>query len=172
MPFGIPHIMNPKYPKIESRDQLNQLIDNYFIYIKGEKAPAATRTKKTALKTAAATPAATAKKTTCLREPEPPTITGLALFVGFNSMQIFEDYEKKGKFGAALKRGRLRIEAVYEKKLHQQSPTGAIFALRNMGWQDKGDSRATTGLAMKTLKIQIIETGPTPAASEKEVILE
>jgi hypothetical protein len=176
MPFGISNIMNPKYPKIESRDQLSQLIDDYFIFIKGEKAPTVERTRKTAPKTATATASATSsaatKKPTWLREPEPPTITGLALFLGFDSLQIFEDYEKKGKFGAALKRGRLQIEAVYEKKLHQQAPAGAIFVLKTMGWQDKADAKAASTPTVRTMKILIIETGPTPVSTEKEVVLE
>lgn len=66
-----------------------------------------------------------------------PTITGLALFLGFESRQSFYDYEKNGNFSYIIKRARLHIESIYEESLHSQSCTGAIFALKNFGWKDK-----------------------------------
>jgi hypothetical protein len=105
------------------------------------------------------------------REPEPATFTGLALFLGFNSLQEFEDYEKNGEYAFAVKRGHLRVESVYEKKLHQQSPTGAIFALKKMGWNDRAEAGNENIPVFKTLKIEIMETGPQPVNSEKEVML-
>ena len=50
------------------------------------------------------------------REAEPPTIAGLTLFLGFNSRAEFDEYEANGLYANILKRGRLRIEAEYEKK--------------------------------------------------------
>jgi len=70
-----------------------------------------------------------------------------------------------------LKRSRLRVEALYERKLHQQSPSGAIFALKSFGWKEKADDKAITIGPAKSLKIEIIETGHHPADSEKEVAL-
>ena len=68
---------------------------------------------------------------------DPPTITGLCLFLGFESRQSFYDYQEKQNFTYAIKKARLKIECEYEKSLHKQSPTGAIFALKNMGWSDR-----------------------------------
>ena len=73
----------------------------------------------------------------CLREPEPPTITGLALFLGFESRQSVYDYEKNGLFSYTIKEARLRVENGYEKALLSRNSTGAIFALKNFGWSDK-----------------------------------
>lgn len=70
-------------------------------------------------------------------DQEPATITGLALFLGFESRQSFYDYEKKSEFSYTIKRARLRIEYEYEKKLHGFNTTGIIFALKNLGWADK-----------------------------------
>lgn len=67
----------------------------------------------------------------------PPTITGLALYLGFDSRQSFYDYEEREAFSYTVKRARTFIENEYEKKLHGNSCTGAIFALKNMGWKDK-----------------------------------
>lgn len=66
------------------------------------------------------------------------TITGLALALGFESRQSFYDYEKREDYSYIIKMARLRVENSYELRLMtQQSPTGAIFALKNMGWKDK-----------------------------------
>lgn len=68
------------------------------------------------------------------------TITGLALFLGFESRQSIYDYEKDGEFSYIIKNARLRVEEGYEERLHGQMPTGAIFALKNMGWKDKTET--------------------------------
>jgi len=69
-------------------------------------------------------------------EIEVPTITGLALFLGFESRQSFYDYEKSGVFSYTIKKARLTIEQNYEELLQTSAPTGAIFALKNFGWID------------------------------------
>lgn len=68
---------------------------------------------------------------------ETASITGLALYLGFESRQSFYDYEKKDDFSYTIKRARLRIECFYERRLTGTAPTGAIFALKNLGWSDK-----------------------------------
>jgi len=70
-------------------------------------------------------------------EIEVPTITGLALYLGFESRQSFYDYEKREGFSYTIKRARTIIEQEYEEQLQHGSTTGAIFALKNMGWTDK-----------------------------------
>jgi hypothetical protein len=144
--------------------RLGQLIDDYFIHIQGEyhseEKPNETKGTKKTFDTKIWD-----------RQPEPATITGLAFFLGFSSRQSFDDYETDGKHANILKRGRLRIEAEYEKKLHQQPASGAIFALRSMGWNEKLEERSPTDPSSKTLKVKILETGPAPASTEKEVSL-
>ena len=105
------------------------------------------------------------------REPEPPTLSGLALFLGFNSRNEFEVYEQTGEFANHVKRARLRIEAEYEKKLHFQSPSGAIFMLKNLGWCEKADGASLNEIP-KIIEIKIVDSGPELAFSEKEVDLE
>ena len=161
MPFGISIIhMKRKYPKFTS-DELSARITEYFTFIKGKY-----RTKRV--------PSKDSKKYTyakvCEREPEGPTISGLVLFLGFTSRQDFNDYEQKGKHAHILKQGRLRIEAAYEKRLHEHYTSGPIFALKSLGWNDGKTTEQPA--ASRSLNIKIIETGPKPAASEKEVIIE
>ena len=65
------------------------------------------------------------------------TITGLCYHCGFESRQSFYDLQKRDKFSYTIKRARLFIENFYELKLSDKFSTGAIFALKNLGWTDK-----------------------------------
>lgn len=66
-----------------------------------------------------------------------PTITGLCLYLGFESRQSFYAYENKPEFSYTIKKARMMIEREYEEQLQTSTPTGAIFALKNFGWKDK-----------------------------------
>ena len=65
------------------------------------------------------------------------TISGLAYHLGFESRQSFYDYESRPEFSYTIKRARTKIEIYYEEKLSGTTPTGPIFALKNLGWKDK-----------------------------------
>lgn len=155
--------MKSKYPKF-TVDELTGLIDQYFIYIKGKYRMVKTPPKKEGDKPT--------RTKTWDREPEFATISGLALFLGFSSRQVFDDCMRKGKYSETLKRGCLRVEAFYESRLHQHSTSGAIFALKSMGWNEKHETKHIDETPLKTLSIKIIESGPKPVSSEKEVIIE
>ena len=70
-----------------------------------------------------------------------PTISGLALWLGLKSRTSFYDYanrkKDKEKFAYIIKRAAFLIEMNYEQLLESKGATGAIFALKNMGWHDK-----------------------------------
>lgn len=66
-----------------------------------------------------------------------PTITGLCLYLGFESRQSFYAYEQKPEFSYTIKKARLFIENEYEEMLQAGNVAGAIFALKNFGWTDK-----------------------------------
>jgi len=72
-------------------------------------------------------------------EIEIPTITGLCYYIGFASRQSFYDLQNNDKFSYTIKRARLFIEKEYEEQLTMGNTTGAIFALKNMGWKDKSE---------------------------------
>lgn len=65
------------------------------------------------------------------------TVTGLALALGFESRQSIYDYKESGEFSYIIKRALLQVENGYEERLSENNVTGAIFALKNMGWKDK-----------------------------------
>lgn len=73
----------------------------------------------------------------CLESKEPVTWTGLALFMGFSSRQSINEYKKYDGFSDAVRKAQTFVEYHYELRLNGSQPTGAIFALKNMGWTDK-----------------------------------
>ena len=142
--------------------KLTRLIDEYFTHIEGEF-----HLEKASRKTGADKNREAQKIWD--RVPEPATITGLAFYLGFNSIQEFEEYEVDGKFAHILQRACLRIEAIYEKRLHRPSPAAAIFVLKNRMGRNGSPGRVAGGV--KNLNVTITNTGPEPAANEKEVKL-
>lgn len=76
------------------------------------------------------------KKETISIDVPYPTVSGLAIHLGFASRQSFYDYEKNEEYSYTIKRARLFIEREYEKRM-LENPAGAIFALKNLGWTDK-----------------------------------
>ena len=76
------------------------------------------------------------------RPPEPLTITGLSLYLGFANKCSLYDYAKKEEFSDYIKRALSFVEQKYEEMLMSKASTGAIFALKNMGWKDKQEVEA------------------------------
>lgn len=73
-----------------------------------------------------------------MRKPEPPTVTGLALHLGFNSKDTLYQYSKKEEFSDSIKKGLSMVEKHHELQIaYGDKCTGNIFALKNMGWKDK-----------------------------------
>ena len=80
-----------------------------------------------------------------------PTITGLALHLGFMDRQSIYDYQEKEEYTCAIKKARLRIESNYETNLSGGAPTGSIFALKNFGWKDKIEQELSGSLSLTGL---------------------
>jgi hypothetical protein len=56
------------------------------------------------------------------------------LHLGFDSRSSFYNYQGREEFLHTLKKARTRIEQAHEKRLFEQSCTGSIFYLKNVGW--------------------------------------
>lgn len=76
----------------------------------------------------------------CIDKEEKPTITGLALYLGFSSRSTLNEYAKKEEFSYIIKRAMLVVENSYENS----ATTFDMFALKNMGWKDKTETDITT----------------------------
>ena len=68
---------------------------------------------------------------------ERATITGLSLYLGFDSRKSFYNYGEKKDFLHIIKRAQQVVEMSYENMLGSKAAGGAIFALKNMGWKDR-----------------------------------
>ncbi len=72
---------------------------------------------------------------------EPPTVTGLTLFLGFESKTTLYEYAKKIEFMNPIKRALLKIEQYHEIATSMGDKcTGNIFILKNFGWKDTIDT--------------------------------
>jgi hypothetical protein len=78
-------------------------------------------------------------------ELNPPTLSGLALHLGFASRQSVYDYEERGEFSYTVKVARLRCENWVETGLLAGSvnPSAGNFVLKNYGWKDKQEIEQT-----------------------------
>lgn len=68
-----------------------------------------------------------------------PSLSGLALFLGYESRQSLYDNEKTEKFSYIIKRARTKVEEwVYQHSLDGSIPPAVgIFTLKQFGWTDK-----------------------------------
>ncbi|PIF44313.1 DNA-packaging protein gp3 [Chryseobacterium sp. 52] len=126
--------------------EVKEKIDEYFEYIKGEfiMKPGERYSKTKNLDGTVTEVTETYEYEEWIRNPERPSVTGLAIFLGFESRQSMYDYEKKSVFSYIIKRGLLLIEDKYVGGLWLERPTGVIFALKNMGWSDKTEIEQTS----------------------------
>ena len=90
---------------------------------------------------------------------EPPTKSGLALYLGFADRQSLYDYEKKKGFTSIIKRAKLALSEHHEKGLDKEKCTGHIFWLKCNGakepvneWNDKAEEGVSDDRTL-TLKI-------------------
>ena len=76
----------------------------------------------------------------------PPTMIGLALALDFESRQSIYDYCKNGEYSYTIKGFKKQVELFWEERLNSNSPTGAIFWLKNNGqYADKQERTGADG---------------------------
>jgi len=91
------------------------------------------------------------------------------LALGFNSLDDFDNYLKNGEFAKTLQWGQLNIIAHYEQNLN--GPAATVFALKLMGLHEREPLNTQDDAENNRLIVEILESGPKPAGTEKEVIL-
>ena len=81
----------------------------------------------------------------------PPTVTGLALSLGFAGRQALLNYQGRKQFKDAITRAKSRCEAYAEGRLFDRDGThGAQFSLRcNFGWSDKAEQAESGGVVIQ-----------------------
>ncbi len=120
---------NGRPPKYETPEEMQKVIEKYFDKCKGEYV----RDKKGNIET-------DKNGNPIVRKQRPPTITGLALALGFSGRQALLNYEGKAKFVDTIKRAKSRIEEYAEERLYDRDGVnGAKFNLANnfSGWSER-----------------------------------
>ena len=68
----------------------------------------------------------------------PPTVSGMAIHLGFADRRSMYHYRDKDAFYHPVKRAIGMIESYHEEKIgYGKNAAGNIFALKNFGWTDR-----------------------------------
>ena len=76
----------------------------------------------------------------------PPTVTGLAIALGFTSRQALLNYQAKKEFVDTVTRAKSRCEEYAESRLYDKDgANGAKFSLGcNFGWREVNETKIST----------------------------
>jgi len=143
---------SPRYTSVE---QVEGLIEQYFTDCEGK-----------ILTDADGNPILTKFGQPVIVGQKPPTMTGLALALGFESRTSLWNYKGKKEFRKAIQLATSRIEQYTEERLFDRDGArGAQFVLSHnfKGWKDEEKSSG------EVTKIEIINDIPAPAPAEKPV---
>ena len=86
-----------------------------------------------------------------IKPPKPPTVTGLALALGFATRHALLTYQGKKEFVHTITRAKSRVEEYAESRLFDRDGSnGAQFSLRNnfKGWDDKKEDSVQEGVTI------------------------
>jgi hypothetical protein len=86
----------------------------------------------------------------------PPTVSGLAYHLGFESRQSMYDYKERDEFSYTIKRAVTRIEILHEQNLFETGATGSIFWLKNRGWKDKTETDLNVK-ELPSLQVEVVK---------------
>lgn len=116
-------------------------IEQYFEYIQGE-----IEIVKTKVPSANQKGYVEVEEEKVIRKPEPPTVTGLCLFLGFSSRSSLVDYKKDSKeFAHIISQALAHVAHGYELNLHGAKCFGSMFALGNINSKDWKHKQDITG---------------------------
>ena len=134
MAFAEGNRYNTSTPKYTDPEEMRVKIDEYFEECKG-----------TLLKDHNGDPILTKWGDPVFLDRRPPTLTGLALALGFKKRQTLYQYRAKKAFMDLLVEAKTRIEMYNEEQLYtRDGARGAMFNLRMNfeGWQENKDDQA------------------------------
>lgn len=135
---------------------VDNLIADYFEWIEGESEE--TEEIEYNPETGTETTKSTIK---WIRKPEPPTVTGLSLHLGFANKSSLYDYADKVEFSYSIKKAVSRIEKFHEIAITKGDKcVGNIFALKNFGWKDRTHHEVTGNQTIVWKEEKTYETDP------------
>lgn len=116
-------------PKYSSKEEIQEKIDAYFTECEGK-----------VLEDGGGKPVLDKYNRPVMYGQRPPTITGLALALGFSGRQSLLNYKGKKEFFDTITRAYARVEQYTEERLFdKEGAAGAKFSLANNfeGWKEK-----------------------------------
>lgn len=122
-------------PKYTSKEEIQEKIDKYFEECEGK-----------VLKNEDGSPYLDKFGNPVIYGAKPPTITGLALALGFTSRQALLNYQAKKEFVDTITRAKARVEQYAEERLFDKDgANGAKFSLANnfKGWDNKQEVKVS-----------------------------
>ena len=134
-------------PKYKCKEEIEEKIDAYFKKCEGE-----------ILRDGNGEPVMDKFGHPITVNSRPPTVTGLALALGFTSRMALLNYQAKKEFVDTITRAKTMIEAYTEERLFDRDGTsGAQFSLRNnfSGWN--AEAKTTLDEEEQRARIKEIE---------------
>ena len=135
-------------PFYNSKEEMQEKIDAYFEDCKG-----------TILVNDSGNYVLTKYGSPVIIDARPPTITGLALALGFTSRQALLNYQAKEEFVDTIMRAKARVECYAEERLFDKDgANGAKFSLANNfeGWKEKQQIEAAVNSEM-TINVELVD---------------
>lgn len=140
-------------PKFKTKEEIQEKIDRYFESCEGE-----------ILKNSKGEVVLDRFGKPVYIDQKPPTVTGLALALGFSGRQSLLNYQSKAEFVDTIMRAKSRVEEYTEQRLFDRDGSdGAKFSLRNnfRGWDDKPQSemdQEEQRIRIEHMKAQVEQT--------------
>lgn len=132
-------------PKYKSKEEIEEKIEQYFNECEGE-----------ALLDDDGEQVVNKYGYPCyIKAPKPPTVTGLALALGFSTRQGLLNYQGKKEFLDTITRAKSKVEEYAERRLFDRDGSnGAQFSLRNnfKGWNGEQDKSDDVGALLKNMQ--------------------
>ena len=132
-------------PVYKSKEEIQEKIDKYFSDCEGE-----------VLKDEEGNPILNKYGGVIIMGSKPPTITGLALALGFASRQALLNYQNREEFNDTITRAKSRVEQYAEERLFDRDGSnGAQFSLKNnfKGWN--ADKKEENQQGSEVVKIEL-----------------
>lgn len=132
-------------PKYNTKEEIQEKIDEYFERCEGE-----------ILKNEDGSVVFNKFGQPVIIKEKPPTVTGLALALGFTSRQALLNYQAKKEFIDTITRAKSKIEQYAEERLFDRDgAAGAKFSLANNfeGWSEKKDVSVSGTLENEKTKL-------------------
>ena len=86
------------------------------------------------------------------QHPDKPTVSGLALHLGFSDKSSLYQYAEKDEFLHSVKAAISRIEVKHEENIYTTGAAGSIFWLKNRGWTDQQQIQHSGGINIQPVE--------------------